>query len=144
MSSHSSRHASIPETFVVGARSAEVKCGPGQYHYANQFGAGCTDMKKDRRSLGCGGYAANKKPLPLKCQRKTEIKPQKDFTSYYSPIVSPQRKYEQYTPRRYNIPNQRYPPTNIQRISNTWKSTEEYQPYGRFKLEQYPRHFGGA
>jgi len=137
MSSRSSRRASIPETFVVGATSAEVKCGPGQYHYANQFGAGCTDMKKDRRSLGCGGYASNKKPLPLKCRQNADTKSKKVSTSYSSSIISPQRKYGAYTPRLYNIPNQRYPPTNIQHISNIWKGTEEYQPYGKFRLEQF-------
>jgi hypothetical protein len=59
--------AKSPGSFVRGAAPRTVQCPAGEYHYGNMFGGGCTVPKFDRRRLGCGGYAANREPLPAGC-----------------------------------------------------------------------------
>lgn len=70
MSTRRSRNqAKAAGSFVRGAAQGSVKCPPGQYHYGNMFGEGCTVARFDRRHLGCGGYAANRESMPAGCDQ---------------------------------------------------------------------------
>jgi len=93
------RHnAAVPGTFVEGAN--EVHCGPGQYHWKNQYGAGCTNKRLDKRHLGCGGYAGPNETIPPGCKRHK-------YTGH-GPILSRSptfgSRFDSPIRSRYNIP----------------------------------------
>lgn len=65
-------HAKVPGSFRPWHEGgADVVCGPGQYHYANWAGAGCTYVQEDRRRFGCGGSSHWGKPMPEGCNPET-------------------------------------------------------------------------
>jgi len=66
-SRYSRGNAKIPGSFVRGADPGQVPCGPGQYHFGNWAGQGCTLASVDRRRLGCGGHVVQGTPAPAGC-----------------------------------------------------------------------------